>query len=215
MRTTVKVDPIEVDQVLFDFVAREALPGTGVDEQSFWKGFASLVSRLAPRNAALLAKRDHLQVSIDAWHRDRPGARFDAGSYKTFLTDIGYLVPEGTAFSVDTAGVDAEIAHIAGPQLVVPVSNARYALNAANARWGSLYDALYGTDAIAEDGAPRTGTYNPQRGAKVIAFARNFLNEHFALAGGSHDDAVGYRVAPHGLEVQLNNGGVSRLKDAA
>src|SRR5882724_3382194 len=195
MRTTVKVDPIEIDKVLFDFVGREALPGTGVDEQSFWKGFASLVSRLAPRNAALLAERDRLQASIDAWHRDRPGAQFDAPSYKTFLTDIGYLVPEGSAFTVNTAAVDAEIAHIAGPQLVVPVNNARYALNAANARWGSLYDALYGTDAISRDGplAPGKG-FNAARGAAVVARAAQFLDEAFPLAGGSHAAVTGYHV---------------------
>src|SRR5260370_8887757 len=162
MRATVNVDPIEIDQVLFDFVAREALPGTGVDEQSFWKGVASLVSRLAPRNAALLAERDRCEASIDAWHRDHPGAQFDARSYKKFLTVIGYLVPERSAFAVDTATVDAEIAHIAGPQLVVPVNNARYALNAANARWGSLYDALYGTDAFARAATPSpTGAHDP------------------------------------------------------
>src|SRR5882672_6896887 len=216
MRTTVKVDPIEIDKVLFDFVGREALPGTGVDEQSFWKGFASLVSRLAPRNAALLAERDRLQASIDAWHRDRPGAQFDARSYKRFLTDIGYLVPERSAFAVDTAAVDAEISHVAGPQLVVPVNNARYALNAANARWGSLYDALYGTDAIPEDGgAARGGGYNPRRGAKVIEFARNFLDESFPLREGSHRDAVGYRVSEGGLEVQLKTGKTTLLEDAA
>jgi malate synthase len=216
MRATVKVDPIEVDKVLFDFVAREALPGTGIDEQSFWKGFASLVSGLAPRNAALLAKRDRLQASIDGWHRDHPGAQFDAGGYKTFLIDIGYLVPEQSAFTVDTAGVDAEIAHLAGPQLVVPVSNARYALNAANARWGSLYDALYGTDAIAYNGnASQSGAYDPQRGAKVIEFARNFLDATFPLSVGAHRDAVGYRIAGTGLEIKLRSGGTASLANPA
>jgi malate synthase len=215
MRAIVSVGELGIDKVLYDFVTGEAMPGTGIRAQPFWTGFAALVRKLAPRNAALLLRRDELQSKIDAWHRQNPGAAFDHSRYKAYLIEIGYLVPERQPFAVDTDHVDAEIAQVAGPQLVVPVSNARYALNAANARWGSLYDALYGTNAIAEDGAPRTGTYNPQRGAKVIAFARNFLNEHFALAGGSHDDAVGYRVAPHGLEVQLNNGGVSRLKDAA
>ncbi len=216
MRAIVKVDPIEIDKVLFDFVAREALPGTGVEEQSFWKGFASLVTRLAPRNAELLAKRDRLQASIDAWHRDHPGAEFDARSYKTFLTDIGYLVPEGSAFTVDTAGVDAEIAHIAGPQLVVPVNNARYALNAANARWGSLYDALYGTDTIARHGSPSPGgAYDPERGARVIEFARNFLDASFPLSGGSHRDAVSYRIAGAGLEVKLRSGSTASLAPPA
>jgi malate synthase len=216
MRTTVKVDPIEVDKVLFDFVAREALPGTGIDEQSFWKGFASLASRLAPRNAALLGERDRLQALIDAWHRDHAGAQFDAPTYKTFLTDIGYLVPERSAFTVDTAAVDAEIAHIAGPQLVVPVNNARYALNAANARWGSLYDALYGTDAIARDGSPRSGAaYDPERGARVIEFARNFLDASFPLSVGAHRDAVGYRIGGTGLEVKLRSGSTASLERPA
>ncbi len=216
MRASVKIDPIEIDQVLFDFVAREVLPGTGVDELSFWKGFAGLVSRLAPRNAELLAKRDRLQSLIDAWHRDHPGAEFDARSYKTFLTDIGYLVPEGSAFGVDTAAVDAEIAQIAGPQLVVPVSNARYALNAANARWGSLYDALYGTDAIARDRSPTpSGTYDPERGARVIEFARNCLDASFPLSAGTHRDAVGYRIAGAGLEVKLRSGATASLERPA
>jgi malate synthase len=215
MRAIVSVDDLGIDKVLYDFVTDEAMPGTEVQAQSFWSGFAALVRRLAPRNAELLLRRDELQSKIDAWHRQYPGAALDHSRYKAYLLEIGYLVPEKEAFAVDTARVDPEIARVAGPQLVVPVTNARYALNAANARWGSLYDALYGTDAIAEDGAPRAGSYNPQRGAKVIAFARDFLDEHFALAGGSHHDAVGYRVAPHGLDVQLNNGGVTRLKDAA
>src|SRR6202035_5486808 len=150
--------------------------------------------------------RGELQSKIDNWHRQHPGPRFDRAKYRAFLSEIGYLVGERQPFAVDTAAVDPEIAQIAGPQLVVPVSNARYALNAANARWGSLYDALYGTDAIPEDGAPRSGKYNPQRGARVIAFARDFLDEHFALADGSHRDAVNYRPGDKGLHVQLNNG---------
>jgi len=216
MRATVKVDRIEIDQALFDFVAREALPGTGVEEHSFWKGFANLVGRLAPRNAELLAKRDRLQALIDAWHRDHPGAHFDARSYRTFLTDIGYLVPEGAAFSVDTAGVDPEIARIAGPQLVVPVNNARYALNAANARWGSLYDALYGTDAIPrEPRSPQSGAYDRGRGARVIEFVRNFLDESFPLSAGTHRDAIGYRLAGGALEVRLRSGTTASLADPA
>jgi malate synthase len=215
MRATVTVDHLGIDKVLFDFVNHEAMPGTGIDERAFWSGFSALVRALAPRNTELLLRRDELQSKIDAWHRQYPGAAFDHSRYKAYLLEIGYLVPEKQPFAVDTAGVDPEIAHIAGPQLVVPVSNARYALNAANARWGSLYDALYGTDAIPEDGgAARAGKYNPQRGAKVIAFARDFLDEHFALADGSHQDAVAYRVASHGLGVQLKNGGVTGLKDA-
>jgi malate synthase len=213
MRATVRVGRLDIDKVLYDFVTDEAMPGTGVPAQSFWDGFAALVGDLAPRNAALLRRRDELQSKIDAWHRQHPGAAFDHVSYMAFLREIGYLVPEKLRFVADTTQVDPEIAEVAGPQLVVPVSNARYALNAANARWGSLYDALYGTDVIAGDEAPRAGPYNPQRGAKVIAFARHFLNEHFALAAGSHHDAVGYRAAAGGLEVQLRDGSVTRLRD--
>jgi malate synthase len=154
-----------------------------------------------------------LQAKIDAWHRQNPGPGFDRPKYQAFLREIGYLVPEKESFAVSTSNVDPEIAHIAGPQLVVPVNNARYALNAANARWGSLYDALYGTDVIPEDGAPRGGKYNPQRGAKVIAFVRDFLDQHFTLADGSHGDAVGYRCGPKGLDVRLRNGGGTHLKD--
>jgi malate synthase len=217
MRATVTVDHLDIDKVLYDFVNHEAMPGTGLLERPFWSGFGALVRALAPRNAELLLRRDRLQSKIDAWHRQNPGPAFDRSLYKAYLLEIGYLVPEKQPFAVDTGGVDPEIALIAGPQLVVPVNNARYALNAANARWGSLYDALYGTDAIPEDdGAIRTGKYNPQRGAKVMAFARRFLDEHFALAEGSHGDAVAYRVAAaHGLAVQLNSGVVTGLKDAA
>jgi malate synthase len=215
MRATITVDHLGIDKVLYDFVNHEAMPGTGVRERSYWSGFSALARRLAPRNTGLLRRRDELQSKIDAWHRQYPGAAFDHSRYNAYLLEIGYLVPEQKPFAVDPAGVDPEIAQIAGPQLVVPVSNARYALNAANARWGSLYDALYGTDAIPEDGAARTGKYNPQRGASVIAFARDFLDEHFALADGSHHDATAYRVAAQGLGVQLKNGGVTGLKDAA
>jgi malate synthase len=215
MRATVSVDELKVDKGLYDFVNNEAISGTGMQAQAFWNGFASLVRTLAPRNAALLRRRDELQAKIDAWHRQNPGPGFDHEKYKAFLSEIGYLVREGAPFTVSTANVDAEIAHIAGPQLVVPVSNARYALNAANARWGSLYDALYGTDAIPEEGAPRGGKYNPQRGAQVIAFARDFLDQNFTLANGSHRDAVNYRVADNGLQVVLKDGQTTGLKQSA
>jgi malate synthase len=215
MRATVTVEQLKIDKSLYDFVTDEAIPGSGVEPAKFWGGFAALVRSLAPRNAALLLKRDELQAKIDAWHRQNPGPGFDPAKYKAFLQEIGYLVAERQPFSVSTANVDAEIAHIAGPQLVVPVSNARYALNAANARWGSLYDALYGTDAIPEDGAPRGAKYNPQRGARVIAYVRDFLDAHFALADGSHHDAANYRPAASGLEVALKSGNVTRLKNAA
>ncbi|MDB6084642.1 MAG: malate synthase, partial [Gammaproteobacteria bacterium] len=213
MNPSVKVDDLEVDKVLHDFIEREAVPGTGIDSHAFWTGFAGLVRRLSPRNAALLAKRDRLQSSIDAWHREHPGARFDAPAYKAFLIHIGYLVPEQASFAVTTENVDEEIAFVAGPQLVVPVSNARYALNAANARWGSLYDALYGTDAIPQDGAAkRSGGYDPQRGQRVIEFARKFLDASFPLAKGSHRTAVGYRVTEHGLEIKLPSGSTVLLE---
>jgi malate synthase len=211
MPAPVSVDDLKVDKALYDFVNNEAMPGSGIQAQDFWNGFASLVRTLAPRNAELLRKRDELQAKIDAWHRQHPGPGFDQAKYSSFLSEIGYLVTEGAPFAVSTANVDAEIARIAGPQLVVPVNNARYALNAANARWGSLYDALYGTDAIPEQGAPRGGKYNPQRGAKVIAFARDFLDRNFALAGGSHHDSVRYRVAANGLEIILKNDQTTRL----
>src|SRR5271167_345466 len=215
MRATVSVQQLKIDKALYDFVNDEAIPGSGVEAPRFWAGFAALVRSLAPRNAALLRRRDELQSTIDAWHRQNPGPGFDRGKYKAFLREIGYLVAEQAPFSVSTANVDAEIAHIAGPQLVVPVSNARYALNAANARWGSLYDALYGTDAIPEEGAPRGGKYNPQRGAKVIAYVRDFLDAQFALIDGSHRDAAQYLPAADGLEVRLKNGSTTRLKNAA
>ena len=188
--------------------------GSGVQAAEFWKGFAHWCA-LWPPQRALLGRRDELQAKIDAWHRQNPGPGFNHAEYKALLAEIGYLVPEQEPFSVSTANVDAEIARIAGPQLVVPVSNARYALNAANARWGSLYDALYGPDVIGESEAPRGATYNPQRGARVIAFARNFLDQHFALGSGSHRDAVAYSAADGGLEVKLQNGETLRLKNPA
>ncbi len=215
MRATVSVDRLKIDKLLYDFVNDEAIAGTGVEAPRFWKGFSALVEAFAPRNAELMQQRDELQAKIDLWHRQNPGPGFDPSAYQAYLREIGYLVPEKDSFSVSTSNVDPEIAHIAGPQLVVPVNNARYALNAANARWGSLYDALYGTDAIPEDSAPRGGKYNPQRGAKVIAFVRDFLDRHFALVGASHGDAVSYRCGPQGLEVQLKNGTGTRLADPA
>ncbi|HRJ60748.1 MAG TPA: malate synthase G [Azospirillaceae bacterium] len=203
----VKVGKLSVAAELHRFVETEALPGTGVDSAHFWAAFDAILHDLAPVNRALLAKRDDLQAKIDAWHKDQQGKPQDFAAYKAFLTDIGYLVPEGDDFAVTTASVDAEIAATAGPQLVVPVMNARYALNAANARWGSLYDALYGTDAIPQDGelAPGKG-YNPARGARVIAFARDVLDEAAPLTAGSHKDAAGYAVVDGALVVTLTNG---------
>jgi malate synthase len=169
MTERVQVGDLNVAPVLYDFLTKEALPGTVVDAANFWQSLDEILHDLAPKNRELLAKRDALQSQIDAWHLARHGQPFDATAYKPFLSDIGYLLPEGPDFSIDTSSVDPEIGTLAGPQLVVPVTNARYALNATNARWGSLYDALYGTDAIPEDdGAHRSGPYNPVRGARVM-----------------------------------------------
>src|SRR5450631_4014994 len=202
MRAIVSVGELGIDKVLYDFVTGEAMPGTGIQAQPFWNGFAALVRKLAPRNAALLLRRDELQSKIDVWHRQNPGAAFDHSRYKAYLIEIGYLVPERQPFAVDTDHVDAEIAQIAGPQLVVPVSNPRYALNAANARWGSLYDALYGTDALSEaDGAQRGSAYNPVRGARVVAYGREFLDQTFPLVRGSHSEATAYQVSAGQLAV--------------
>ena len=201
---------------LHDFIEQEALPGTGMASEAFWLGFDALVHTLAPKNRALLAERDRLQSEIDTWHRQHPGPIADMAAYKAFLSGIGYLKPVPADSRIDTSNIDTELAEQAGPQLVVPVMNARYALNAANARWGSLYDALYGTDAISEDdGATRAGAYNPVRGGKVIAFGRAFLDQAAALESGSHSQASAYRVANGQLEVVLQNGSSTGLKQPA
>ncbi len=186
---------LRVAKELDDFITAEATPGTGVSADDFWAGFAAIVRDLTPRNRALLAKRDELQARIDAWHQDRRGQTHNATAYKAFLREIGYLVPEGGDFEIATDNVDAEIATIAGPQLVVPVMNARFALNAANARWGSLYDALYGTDVIAESPGREKGTsYNPARGELVIERAARELDAIAPLAGASHSEVTAYRI---------------------
>ncbi len=186
---------VEVAPALWRFINEEALPGTGVEPERFWNGLVALLRELAPRNALLLARRADLQSRLDAWHQRTPGVGGFGARYEALLTQIGYLVPEGPGFQVETANVDEEIATLAGPQLVVPVSNARYALNAANARWGSLYDALYGTDALSEEhGAQRGPAYNPVRGARVVAYGREFLDQNFPLLHGSHAEARAYRV---------------------
>ena len=196
---------LEVDETLHRFVA-EAAAGTGIDPGGFWSGFSAIVRDLAPRNRELLRTRDALQARIDAWHREH-GRDFDPAAYGAFLEEIGYLLPDPGPVQVETSGVDAEIATIPGPQLVVPISNARYSLNAANARWGSLYDALYGTDAISEEGgATRGGGFNKLRAAKVIAKAREVLDRAAPLAEGSHRDAAGYRVEDGLLVVRLKDG---------
>lgn len=206
---------LQVATNLARFIEDKVLPGTGIDAAAFWKGFDAIVGDLAPKNIALLAERDRLQAELDAWHKAHPGPIADMPAYRAFLEKIGYLVPVPARVQATTANVDAELATQAGPQLVVPILNARYALNAANARWGSLYDALYGTDAISEDdGAEKAGGYNPLRGAKVIAFARQFLDDTAPLASGSHKDATGYRVEGGKLVVQTG-AGTTGLKDAA
>ena len=207
---------LQVDRLLYDFINDEALPGTGIAPESFWPAFDRLVHDLTPRNHALLAKRDDLQRRLDAWYRENRDEPIDLAEYKDVLREIGYLVPEGDDFAVRTANLDPEISAIAGPQLVVPLTNARYALNAANARWGSLYDALYGTDVIPEDGgAARTADYNPVRGARVIAHAREFLDAVVPLAGGSHADVASYTVAGGVLAATLRDGATTGLADAS
>ena len=207
---------LQVATELHRFINEQVLPGTGVAPEAFWKGFDEIVNDLAPRNAALLAERDRLQAELDTWHKAHPGPITDMAGYQQFLTQIGYLVEQPKDAKATTTNVDAELAIQAGPQLVVPILNARYALNAANARWGSLYDALYGTDAIGEDGGAEKGKgYNPVRGAKVIAFARDFLDQAAPLASGSHKDAAGYRVEAGQLVVALKSGGTTGLKNTA
>ncbi|MGV1802743.1 malate synthase G [Agrobacterium vitis] len=204
---------LAIEQDLYDFLVSEALPGTGVEPEAFFQHFSSLVHELAPKNRSLLAKRDAFQAQLDNWYKQN-GAPSDLAAYEAFLRDIGYLLPEGPDFSVTTSNVDAEIASIAGPQLVVPVMNARYALNAANARWGSLYDALYGTDAISEaDGAEKGRGYNPKRGEKVIAWARAFLDQSVPLAGGRWADVAELALTDGYLDVTLASGDKTGLMD--
>ena len=205
---------LQVATVLHQFIETQVLPGTGVASADFWKGFDAIVADLAPKNIALLAERDRLQTELDGWHKANPGPITHMPAYRAFLETIGYLVPSPANVVATTANVDAELALQAGPQLVVPVLNARYALNAANARWGSLYDALYGTDVIAEtDGAEKGKGYNPIRGAKVIAFARQVLDQAAPLANGSHKNATKYSV-DNGALVITTDTGTTGLADA-
>lgn len=207
---------LQVAPVLYDFVEQEALPGTGVSSEAFWSGLDELVYDLGPKNRALLQERDRLQAKMDEWYRQNPGPVKDQAAYQAYLREIGYLQDAPEQVSVNTSNLDVEFTQQAGPQLVVPITNARYALNAANARWGSLYDALYGTDAIPEDGgATRAGGYNPARGAKVIEYARRFLDQSLPLAQGSHSDATKYSVEGKQLKVQLADGASTTLADTA
>ena len=208
---------LAIDQQLYDFIENEVLPKVGFDSDKYWSGFEKVIKEFTPRNKALLATRDTIQAQIDQWHLDNPAKEgtIDYPAYKAFLQEIGYLLPEGEDFTVTTENVDDEVALIAGPQLVVPVRNARYALNATNARWGSLYDALYGTDVISNDnGQEATGGYNPTRGAAVVAYAKAFLDEHFALASGSYNDVTGFKVVDGKLEIVQGDSSTA-LKDTA
>ena len=204
MGNRIAIGNLRIDEDLYTLVRDEIAPGTGIEADAFWKAFDDIVAAFAPENKALLEKRDSLQQQIDAWHLARKNAPIDGEAYAAFLTDIGYLLPEGRDFTVITEDVDVEIAFISGPQLVVPVDNARYALNAANARWGSLYDALYGTDVIDEsDGATRSTTYNPIRGQKVIEYTERFLDEMVALETGSYADVKLFTLNAEHDEQQL------------
>ena len=204
---------LSVARPLLDFCMNEALVGTGVNPAAFWAGLSELVKDLAPRHADLLVVRESFQAKIDTWHREHASTPIDPLAYRAFLEDIGYLIPEGPAFTIESDNVDPEVAIIAGPQLVVPVMNARYALNAANARWGSFYDAVYGTDVLGD--TPPPGHYDASRGSRVIAFVRDFLDEIIPLASGSHTDARGYRVDAGHLTVDLVDGTTRRLADPA
>ena len=215
MSERIEINGLKVAKELYDFVVDEAIPGTGVDAASFWSGFAEIVTDLAPRNRELLAKRDAFQEKLDTFYKDKRNSGYSDEEYQTFLKDIGYLLPEGGSFTVTTDNVDPEIAIIAGPQLVVPVMNARYALNAANARWGSLYDALYGTDAIFDEGgAGRGKSFNAVRGAKVIAWAKAFLDESAPLSGAGWADVSALSIAGGRLVLEAK-GTTVELSDAA
>ena len=206
----VKVGNLQVASVLFEFINKDGLPGSGLNQEQFWVDFEKLVHDMSPKNKKLLARRDEIQTKINTWHRENK--EMDFAEYKTFLQEIGYLEPEGEDFHITTEGVDDEIAFQAGPQLVVPVDNARYAINASNARWGSLYNALYGTDVISEkEGAYREGSYNEVRGGEVISFAKDFLDQVTPLKDHSHKDAVKYTVVDGKLAVTLRNGEITSL----
>ena len=214
MTDRIREGGLQIVPVLHELLNNDIAPGTGIAPSRFWQGLDSLIRDLAPKNRELLARREELQAKIDAWHQANPGSNYDRAAYKAFLVEIGYLLPEGEDFSVETTRVDEEVKTLAGPQLVVPVMNARYALNAANARWGSLYDALYGTDVISDDGgAQKGGAYNPARGDKVIAYARDFLNQHCPLSTGDHSQAKAYRVTNGTMLVELSSGQSSKLTD--
>ena len=216
MTERVKVGGLQVARPLYDLVANEVVAGLGIEADEVWRLFEQIHGDLAPKNRALLEKRDALQAKIDDWHKQHAASGHDAAAYRAFLADIDYLLPEGDKFAITTKNVDPEIAKVAGPQLVVPITNARFALNAANARWGSLYDALYGTNVIADDdGAEKTAKFNPQRGRKVVAKARELLDQIAPLKQGSHKDSTAYRIDGEALQIELADGSVTELKDFA
>ncbi|NVK43716.1 MAG: malate synthase G, partial [Oceanospirillaceae bacterium] len=220
MNDRIRVGSLQIAKPLYELIAREIAPGTGIEPDRFWHAFEAIVDDLTPKNRALLEKRDEIQCHMDEWHRAHKGQPLDMAEYKAFLGDIGYLVPEGEPFSITTDKVDDEIARVAGPQLVVPVNNARFALNAANARWGSLYDALYGTDVIPESGGLGRGhTFNPARGEAVIAWAAGFLDQAAPLAEGGHGDVADYSLETRdghtALIIRMTDGRITGLQDAA
>ena len=214
MTARISIDGLQVATPLYRFLEDKVLPGTGIPSEEFWKGFAQIVKDLSPKNEALLAKRDRLQLQIDQWHQAHPGPIKDMRAYRSYLQEIGYLEDVPKKVAASTQNVDDELALQAGPQLVVPLLNARYALNAANARWGSLYDALYGSDILSDqDGATKVGPYNPIRGAKVVSYVRDFLDQAIPLAKGSHHEVVTYTVDGNKLVVKLKDGTTTGLKD--
>ena len=215
MTQRVQVNGLQIADTLYQFVAERVIPGSGIENQAFWAALEAILTDLGPKNSALLAHRDELQAKIDTWHRTHAAHPVDQTAYKRFLQEIGYLLPPGEDFQVTTANVDPEIAEVAGPQLVVPVTNARYALNAANARWGSLYDALYGTDVIEEtEGAGRSGGFNPTRAARVVDYVMEFLDRTLPLQASGHAQVVRYAVVERVLILTLQDGGTTGLQNA-
>lgn len=213
MNQRIETHNLQVSNCLFQFIQEQVLPGSGISSDDFWSSFSKIIHTLSPENKSLLKTRDDMQLAIDKWHVKHQASDFNFNQYKSFLQEIGYIAPAVQDFSINTQNVDAELATIAGPQLVVPVMNARFALNAVNARWGSLYDALYGSDVINEEnGAEKSGGYNPARGAKVISFAKDFLDQSIPLATGSHQEAVDYSIINGELSIKLANGIETALK---